>query len=1802
MSYEALLDLIRNRFSPAEGQTLLRSLQQDPLVWQFFTEIGKSQSYFEAAPADLSAFEPGRMAISQIENTAEIQLGDLSELETALPNQIKQQAAQALETVFNTGLPPSDLMAAGLIALTLRERRIKNESWTGVAEEIFIKKNQATSEKNFKIWRTPITCLQSLCPDFESFIADFMQSKSPTTLRASIPLFLHAYLAQPVLEADLTDQFFTAMQSLPMEMQLEGMKWLGVFHQTALQENLAKNLIQTKANIDRFARIYAELEASKAIFPDSDPLDTPVRYNLAEDINRMAAFYFYSGNPEKAADTYQESEAVLKFIEAQTLFQSLSIQKEHTSPTKWLKLLQSVPNSNQARAFYIRALVDNGEFDEARKHLKDLPASLEKQLLDRELSDQKNESSKPIDFQGFQIDQPVPPKSDFYVHTAKLDSFQTVIKSVMMSDTPKTGETIVEKILESNPGDVTLLKQGREYFEKVQDIEKATQLTSLLERLEPDQREHKRDLARLYSKEGRWERAFEVLQGLTKSETAPSIAELESFAESALKTNRVDMSIAICHNILKQNDKNTKALVLLGEGFMMNGDAVKAIQHMEQVVEMLPGEPDTWLTLAKLWEGYGQSDRAVEILVKGNQAVPSEPKLLLATGKAYLKQQLPLDAQPVLQKAFEIDPENEEVKLYLAQAHHLVGQNDQAWTLLTPFLQDYDDKPFAAKLLGSVLLAREEKALAEPILLRAAELAPEDLSVALMAADVTISRADASYDNTQMVDYERIASILNNAQVSSSEHQIIKIYLADLDRIQGNHQKAFETYSQLLENSPENGLDQYWRLKFGFGKSAIATGKLEIGLAALQDETSKNPDNLFLLHALAEAYQIADLPGKAQSSAKTALKLAPQSIENILWYANFKTAHNEPEEAVRALKDALQIDPERPSLKLWLSKTLISTGSMEEAKAVLVELISGQKANPQELHQAAYVCVHLNELELAAASMEKSLALTKSFNPDLVKDLAVVYSLLEKQKRALEILALPENELRAFPELAILKSDLHSQIGQYRLAEDTLKSIEDKIADALPVQHQSSDAESRSPLLYHYDFSQTGYLYRLAELNRVMGDIKSAQLNYSKALANQPEDAHLRNAAAEAYLIGLDFDTALEIVNGQTFSNDMTPDHVNLLCTQAEINFLQNDAEAATQLFAQHPPQDGNHPRVLSVQSQIAESLGNVELAKEYLNQAINTYEKSLLPKPSNQLDILFKQTITEHSIAEAALRMGFHATAMEYRKQSEQKLSNQPLFSLRYLVTLIKSGEAQRIAEAALITNHAPGNEILSEAHYQQYKQLYNRVEDLLSQDSKICLKARAESVFKGHWPLHLSADACLVNAEEAAAVVLGSDDRALVENILATYPDDLNVLQAFGIYALRNNRREGIQAIEKALTLDTSNPVNHAILGLLNRDHPEPALHSLKSALSFWPDEPEWHALVADLLARIGNPDEAEYHINQAINHQPENPDFWQKSAEIKLQTNDLVRAKEDLERSVTIQSKNPVVWIKMADVNRRLGFVSEAIENMRTASTLCPNDEDIATQEVKFLIDQKQYKDAEQKTTKILEANPKNISVRILAARALSNQGKFEQASKTLTDALEKNPGNPELTLEKCCIKKQQEGVTKALPELIQLAHDHPKHPQILTTLTDWLIQANRLDEAAETAQTVLRIIPDQAEVHLMLGRLQKKKGQLDQAIAHLSKAITYDPNLVEAYIELGKTYQDRHNMEEAIKVFQQGAKADASDPRPYYFAGLALKECKDYTNAEAMLRQAKKYSPDDANVIRQLGVITALNLINNLREAS
>lgn len=1806
MSLEVWLDLIRQRFSPSDGQILVRSLKQDPLVWQFIQDGETNLPFFQETANDLAAFAPGKIAIWMIEQSTGISLDGLGQDDFSLPSQIKTSAAQALETTFNTGLPPTDLYSAGLMALILRERRLSKQTWQGIPEEIFVHRNQQSFLKNYYIWRTPFACLFDMISDFNDLAVELLPPTVSSTINVSLPICIHALLANPMQPTHLMELLFGSLRNLSIDFQLEGLRWLRHFHKDELSSQVAKHLIQTKKIRDLFTQVFSDLEAFEAVNPDFDPLEKRVRYSLPEDVNRLAAFYFHSGNEIKAIETYQKASDLLAFLKIQTEFQTLVADTDRIPPTRWLDVVKSIPHSKQARLYYVQALIEKQHFDVAQKHLDELPDSIEKQLLQSKVEAMDGEAINALlkaPNQTHQHNERIAQSQPGYlVHQPRSGLQSQLLKSIRYCTDLSTSVSLIENYMAVNSIDFDAVSLACDLYIKTKQYDKAIEQAAFLERIEPANLDHKRRLASLYAQTERWPDAFNFLQDLVKSESTPELTDLEHFAEAALRIDQVDMAIAICQNILEKDQNNTKALVLLGESFMAKGDVVKAIQHMENVVKLIPLEPDAWITMAWLWEKNGQNDRAIETLKQAVSQIPQQPKLLRTLGKAHLEKQAFDEALTVLKQARELDAEDTQSRLDLALAYYKSGQYQHAFDQLECYLDNYENQPEAAQILGHILVALERFDTAEPILFSAANHFPRDLETVLAAVHLGIDRIEYSVDEVSPSELNPVETLLLKAKSFHPGQDQIRLRLADIERLKGNFEKALETYTGYTKTIENGILAKDWRLNYGLGQAAIGLGNYEVGLAALQAANDIQPSNLIIRHALAEALQKSDLSGKANAMAISALKLAPQDLNNILWYAKFKNDNNEPGEAVKALKEALSINPKQVELNLWLAKSLISDGNIEEAHQRVQDLILSTNATSDLLHQASYLCVHLNDLELAVDALEKAQLNMEIIDPTLLMDLAVIYGMINEHKKALDLFDVDPSLIQQNPQIALLKADVFCYLGEYKQAYELLLPFE----ELLQAESEKPDHFSKSPLLYTHDLSLIGYYYRLGLLSRAVGNFDKAQHYLSAALKMHPEDITLKNALEENALVGTNinnlFETANEFLFSEHVNDPISLDKLDLICSQVEHLIRNDDIDQATECFSMLPKAGGSYPRYFAIQSQLAAHLGDSEIAEENLDEATAIFSEDYSIPQSRGLPALFRQLINLHSIAEASLALGDHLQAIDAWKKIYEKLDTQPLFNKRLLTALLEGAENQQIANTLAIINHCPGKVCLSENNFRLAETLLEKLENDFPEDEKLCMKARIISAFTGKWPLALNVDACLQGAQEASAVVMGTDDFHLADDIIESYPDDIRVLQAYGIHAFRNKRTNASHYIEKAIELDTANPINHILLANLNLEQPEQALKSLEIALSLWPDEPDWHGLAAQLNDQLGKAELAEKHIRYALEAQPENAAYWQTSAMVKAGKNDLYQAKLDLEKSTLYQPDDPNTWSKMAQINRKMGSVSEAIDNIRKAQELNPADQSLNEMELNLLFEQKNYTELEAKAREAVLRHGTDETALIFLAKALANQGRFNQALSTLNEEIEKNPDNAHLSLEYLLIKKDQNGTEAVLPELVNLAKHHPHDPQTLTTLTDWLIHTNRLDEAEEVAQKTLRILPDQAKVYLMLGRLQRIKGKLDQAISHLSQAITLEPNLIDAYIELGKTYQERRELDKAVEIFEKGSLVIPSDPRPYYHAGLALKDVKDYPGAEMMFKQAKKYSPDDANIIRQLGVVTALNLINNLREAS
>ncbi len=267
---------------------------------------------------------------------------------------------------------------------------------------------------------------------------EFIFSKKPHISKSSIPVFIHTYLSNPQENRFLEGKLFDLAQNLDIDLQLDCLHWLDVFGKQSLRETLAKNLIQTKTNVDFFSSVFSELETFSTISGEIDPINKTVQYSLPENINRLGAFYYYSGDRQKSSETYQMAGSILEFLRSQALFQSASnCERDNISQSQWLQIVKAVPNSVQARLFYIQALINNGRYEEARKYLQEIPASKEKRFISTQFqsSNQKGilEALDPNEVITDHLMENPPFQASYYVHHAMIEYRRGFLKITLIS-------------------------------------------------------------------------------------------------------------------------------------------------------------------------------------------------------------------------------------------------------------------------------------------------------------------------------------------------------------------------------------------------------------------------------------------------------------------------------------------------------------------------------------------------------------------------------------------------------------------------------------------------------------------------------------------------------------------------------------------------------------------------------------------------------------------------------------------------------------------------------------------------------------------------------------------------------------------------------------------------------------------------------------------------------------------------------------------------------------------------------------------------------------------------------------------------------------------------------------------------------------------------------------------------------------------------------------------------------------------------------------------------------------------------
>lgn len=463
----------------------------------------------------------------------------------------------------------------------------------------------------------------------------------------------------------------------------------------------------------------------------------------------------------------------------------------------------------------------------------------------------------------------------------------------------------------------------------------------------PDQPEALKLLGRSYIKMQRHELAaqqFSRLAQLDGHKTEGINLQIE-----ALYLNKdYAEAMALMQATLSSADKNVDSYINCGRLSLKIGDAVGAVNCLEDGLKLDSASPDLNFLLAQAYAEVGAVDKGIAQLEKTLKAVPGNASLWVRGGELHRSLGRLETAQKQYEQALQLEQDNAEAQLGLARTLLDLKQPAKAKNIAITLAGKPEMSGTGNYLLG--LIALQEKNSGEAVLAlgKATRAAPDNMAAWLALAD-----AYAALGKTE----EQTASLRSAVKADPA---------------------SFDALQRL-------GTDLLQREKF--------TEAADI----LTQAARLKPDNYGIQLAAAQALYKADKFNLAADFSKRAVQLQPDKAEPLMLAAEISRRSGRTGEAIEFLKSAMRLDKGGYDIRVQLGALYLENNLYEQARTELEQAVVINKldARAHVLLGALYTRQRL--FDKAIAALEQAVKLDGSADNKLLLETAYA-----DKKRSLE--------------------------------------------------------------------------------------------------------------------------------------------------------------------------------------------------------------------------------------------------------------------------------------------------------------------------------------------------------------------------------------------------------------------------------------------------------------------------------------------------------------------------------------------------------------------------------------------------------------------------------------------------------------------------------------------------------------------------------------------------------------------------------------------------------------------------------
>jgi tetratricopeptide (TPR) repeat protein len=275
-------------------------------------------------------------------------------------------------------------------------------------------------------------------------------------------------------------------------------------------------------------------------------------------------------------------------------------------------------------------------------------------------------------------------------------------------------------------------------------------------------------------------------------------------------------------------------------------------------------------------------------------------------------------------------------------------------------------------------------------------------------------------------------------------------------------------------------------------------------------------------------------------------------------------------------------------------------------------------------------------------------------------------------------------------------------------------------------------------------------------------------------------------------------------------------------------------------------------------------------------------------------------------------------------------------------------------------------------------------------------------------------------------------------------------------------------------------------------------------------------------------------------------------------------------------TLQSADPQDWqasVEVAKISRHLGKLDLALENLKKAEVLAPDQPEVAYEEAIVLEAQGKLDEAASLFQK-------------LVTRSTSPSGEYsagERNNRALflerLGNIYRETGRPQLAVD-------------TFRKMVELGGEEASRGY--TDIIDLYREQKQWTEAGHAAQEAVEKLPDDKGLKLALAQQLADEGKAEEAIQLARSVLKGDASDRDSYAGLSQIYARLKRWKEAEDSLNEAEKlATRPEEKAYvnYFRGVLYDRQKKYDQAEQAFRQVLLQDPNNSSTLNNLGYMMA-----------